>query len=227
MNEKDRFVLAASTSEVAAKTEDNKRIVSGYAIVFNQPSQTVFEYIDGTTAKVNIVFQPESLNRWFASTDLDVVLSQNHNINTELPFARFKFGRANNTMTLSIDDKGLKLEAELGETDAADNLISSIKRGDIEGLSCIGYFHSEGYSYQANGDGSYNKIITDILTLQEVSFVNFPLFKQTNGTAEVKASEEVKIEVEKTVEEKKVTNNLTLRARVIKAKTFFNFFYYL
>lgn len=104
----------------ALRNEDNKMRIEGYAVVFNSPSHPIYgewiEYVDRSA---------------FNGCDMkDVVLRYNHKDSHPI-MARTK----NQSLQLIVDDKGLKIEAELIDTVSNRDLYKSIKEGLVDKMS--------------------------------------------------------------------------------------------
>lgn len=124
------------------------------------------------------IIEPGALDE----TDLtDVRLCKNHD--TSNVFARSKNGAENSTMTLTADDKGLAISAQL-DTEGnplAAAFYSEVKRGDIDGMS---FMFSVGEERWEDLDTDYpTRHITKINSIVEVSGVTFPAYKETGINA--------------------------------------------
>lgn len=119
----------------------------------------------------------------FDNTDFDDVLfSANHNLR-KIPLARSRRNNGNSTMELKVDDKGLYVKADLdieGNSEAK-SLYSSVKRGDIDGMSFIFYVKEERW-VDLDKDMP-TRYITEIRKVREVSAVNFPAYEGTDINA--------------------------------------------
>lgn len=170
-------------------SDSNKYLISGHAAVFNQQTD-----ICG--------FYTEVIERGaFDKTDFtDVVLTQNHNVDTEIPLARYTQGRAgqDNTLDLSIDDTGLAMQAQLDcdNNTAAKAVYTSIQRGDLTGMSFI--FTVRGENWEDLDTDKPVRHITDIDKVYEISAVNFPAYDGTDISTRAKTSlDSAKSEFEK------------------------------
>jgi len=107
----------------AADADSSGVKVAGYAAVFDEP-YTVWDWLGEYTELI----EPSSFTKTLSERD-DVQLLVNHD---GLPLARTKSG----TLTLSQDDVGLYMEAEL---DAADPDVAAVvpkmRRGDLDEMS--------------------------------------------------------------------------------------------
>ena len=113
------------TSEVRSADDGDKLIVEGYAAVFDSPT-LIFE--SETTGYKYY----EVVNRGaFDGADLsDVVMKYNHD-DQAMVLARTR----NKTLQLTVDDHGLKINAELANTSAGRDVYELIKRGDLDKMS--------------------------------------------------------------------------------------------
>ena len=104
----------------AVQNDENKMKIEGYAVVFDSPSHPIYgEWIEYVVRNA------------FNGCDMkDVVLRYNHRDNYPI-MARTK----NNSLQLIVDDKGLKIEAELIDTNSNRDLYKSIKEGLVDKMS--------------------------------------------------------------------------------------------
>jgi HK97 family phage prohead protease len=119
----------------------------------------------------------------FSECDFDDVLfSVNHNLEM-IPLARSRRNNINSTMQIGLDDTGVKIKANLDiENNAeAKSLYSSVKRGDIDGMSFIFYIRD---AWWENLDTDMpTRHITKIRKVKEVSAVTFPAYSDTDINA--------------------------------------------
>lgn len=142
----------------AIDNEDNKMIIEGYAIVFNQPA--TYDYTE--------IISDRALN----DTDMsDVVLRYNHN-DSFIILARTR----NKSLELIPDGKGLKIRATL-QNDITDhvNIYNAIKSELIDKQSFA--FTVRAYEYDYETD---TRTITDIDKLYDVSVVDQPFYEGTD-----------------------------------------------
>lgn len=178
--------------------KDNAYIVEGYAAVFDE----VYTLYEDSYFKLEEVVLKEA----FDDVDLtDVILQYDH---AGRVFAR----TSNGTLTLSVDDKGLKIRAYLGGTEEGRNLYEEIKGGYTTKMSW-------GFSLDRNMDierlESYNKEtdkyyelqkIKGITKIYDVSAVSLPANNATEisarnlaaGEAErIKAERQERLDIDK------------------------------
>lgn len=176
----NELVTRAFNATFRAKEEgERKGVIVGVPIVFNQETRIADwdgEYIE--------VIEPTALK----NADMkDVRLFVNHDIN-KIALARSKNGNENSTMSFTIDDEQVNMEAALDiENNAeAKALYSAIDRGDMDGMS---FMFRIGKDEWSDLDSDLPKrTIKEISIVHEVSVVNFPAYPQTSVNA--RSSEE-------------------------------------
>ena len=150
------------TMEVRAQGDADELRVEGYAAVFNQ--------------ETNLGFFREQIARG-AFEDVmndDVRLLLNHD---GAPLAR----TTNQTLTLSVDDEGLRYEAILSDTTQGRDLYKMIKRGDITQSSFAFTIKGEEWDKETN-----TRTITKVGRLLDVSPVTYPAYPQASVSARSK-----------------------------------------
>ena len=111
-----RFLAKA---EVRAK-DDGAKVITGYAAMFNSPSQDLGGFIE--------VIKPGAFTKSLAN-GADVRCLFNHS--EDMILGRTTAG----TLRLIEDNVGLRFECDLPDTSYANDLHTSIKRGDINQCS--------------------------------------------------------------------------------------------
>lgn len=175
----------------AIQDNDNKMKIEGYAVVFDTPSHPIYgewiEYIDRNA---------------FNGCDMkDVVLRYNHKDSYPI-MARSK----NKSLQLLVDDKGLKIIAELIDTNSNRDLYKSIQEGLVDKMSFR-------FSVSKN-DWDYSTTPTTRRILQfdkifDVSIVDEPAYESTEVYARSK---------EEIIEEKRKYNEEKLKFEKEKTK---------
>ena len=146
--------------------ESDENILEGYAVVFDSP--TVLYEIDGVEYKEII-----SRNALDEANLKDVCLKYNHGDSAYI-LARTR----NNSLTLSIDEYGLKFRAELPNTTSANDIYELVKSGLID--KCSFAFRCEEDIYDKK---THTRTITKIKRLYDVSVVDIPAYDDTNVEA--------------------------------------------
>ena len=164
-------------SLIPREGEDDAHRVRGTAVVFNSP--TCLYECDG-------VKYYEVIDRHaFDGCDMsDVIFNYNHGGKV---VARLR----NKTLALSIDDRGLHVEADLSGTAAGRDLYEEIDGGYIDRMSFSFRVRESKYD-----TATHTRTITKISKLYDVSAVDIPAYEETSISArsffEVEHSNEVK-----------------------------------
>lgn len=153
-----------STIDGKSTDEAEKMIIEGYAIVFNQET-LIGDREHGFTEVID--------KRSLEGADLeDVPLKYNHTDN-RLILARTR----NGSLTFQIDDHGLKIRAELIDTQSNRDVYKSIVAGLLDKMSFA--FTVKSQSWDRSGDVP-KRTITQIDRLYDVSVVDLPAYEGTS-----------------------------------------------
>jgi len=149
--------------ELRVEEVEGKRVIAGYAAVFNKLSVDLGGFVERISKGA---FQ-ESIK----SADVRALWS--HNI--DMPLGR----TANKTLTLTEDEHGLLFKLELPDTNVGRDAFTSIKRGDVSGMS-FGFRVPAGGSVWERGkeSGPHTRTLLKI-DLLEVSPTAFPAYPGT------------------------------------------------
>ena len=184
--EKEVRLLAENLTVRNEEEQSDKMIVEGYAVMFDSPATHVFTEIISKGA--------------FDNCDMsDVPLRYNH---TEqfLILARTR----NKSLQLEIDDKGLKIRAELLDTTQGKDIYKSIKAGLLDKMSFAFTVSEE--VWDATTD---TRTITKIDKLWDVSVVDTPFYDTTSIYARALSTLE---------SEKKKLDNLKEQKKLMQRK---------
>ena len=161
----DKTKIENRLSDVSFKEEDEQKMVlEGYAIVFDQ------ETLIGDKEKGFI----ESIDRnALKNANMkDVPMKYNHD-DSFLIIARTR----NNSLRLIVDDIGLKVHAELIDTDSNKDIYKMVKAGLLDKMSFA--FTVSSQKIDRSGDIP-KRTITGIDRLYDVSIVDLPAYDQTS-----------------------------------------------
>ena len=161
----DKMKIENRLSDVSFKEEDEQKMVlEGYAIVFDQ------ETLIGDKDKGFI----ESIDRNAVKNAnmKDVPMKYNHD-DSFLIIARTR----NNSLRLTVDDIGLKVRAELIDTDSNKDIYKMVKAGLLDKMSFA--FTVSSQKIDRSGDIP-KRTITGIDRLYDVSIVDLPAYDQTS-----------------------------------------------
>lgn len=177
--------------EVRDLQEDERKIVVGYASTFDEP-YTLYE--DGDWRFDEVV----DANA-FANTDMsDVIMQYDHEGRV---FARI----SNNTLTVTPDERGLLIEADLGGTELGRQLYEEIRGGYTNKMSFGFTVDGEEITDREQPDGSVitERRITSVRKLYDVSAVSLPANDATSISVrsltdgEIKRIQAERLEAEK------------------------------
>ena len=152
------------------QTKEGKKFLTGYAIKFGQRSKKLGNYYEIIDARA------------LDGVDLtDVKALVDHDYSKVL-------GRTlSNTLSLEIDNIGLKFEIELADTTYANDLYKSVERGDINECS-FGFQINEtdrnSTTVERIDSDTYLRTVKKIKELREISIVSLPAYASTS--AEIK-----------------------------------------
>ena len=198
MEKETRF----SSIETRSDDENKKMIVEGYAIVFDEETligdeeRGFIEVIDkGALASTNMK---------------DVPFKYNHN-DVTLILARTR----NGSLSLEVDEKGLKIRAELIDTTSNVDIYKSIVAGLLDKMSFA--FTVKSQSWDRSGKIP-KRTITAIDRLFDVSVVDLPAYDQTSIQASARSLELVETEL-KAVDDAENLERRKVIAKRIKIKT--------
>ena len=183
---------------------DERKIVTGYASTFNEP-YTLYENDDW---RFNEVVDA----RAFDNTDMsDVIMQYDHEGRV---FARM----SNNTLTVTPDDRGLLIEADLGGTELGRQLFEEIRGGYTNKMSFGFTVDGEEVRDMKDADGKDLTVrtITSVRKLYDVSAVSLP----ANDATSISVRTLTDGEIERIQAERLEAEALELRRRklLMKAK---------
>lgn len=150
----------------AVDNQDEKMLIEGYAITYDQPA--THEY---GSRKFTETIKRGALD----NTDMkDVPLRYNHN-DTWLIMARTR----NKSLRLIVDDIGLKIEAELLDTQSNRDAYKAIQAKLIDKMS-FAFSVSDGGDTWSFGENETTREVNDIAKLYDVSVVDTPFYESTS-----------------------------------------------
>ena len=182
--------------------EETKMVVEGYAIVFDE------ETLIGDEERGFIeVIDKNAL----ANTNVkDVPFKYNHN-DTTLILARTR----NGSLSLEVDEKGLKIRAELIDTTSNRDIYKCIEAGLLDKMSFA--FTVKSQSWDKSGKLP-KRTITAIDRLFDVSVVDLPAYDQTSIQASARSLELADAEL-KALENEENLERRTVLVKRLSIKT--------
>lgn len=196
-------IRSAETDDVE---QEERKVVTGYASTFNEP-YTLYEDDDW---RFNEVVDA----RAFENTDMsDVILQYDH---CGRVFARI----SNNTLTVTPDEKGLLIEADLGGTELGRQLFEEIRGGYTNKMSFGFTVDGEDYLDTKDVDGKALTVrtITSVRKLYDVSAVSLP----ANDATSISVRSLTDGEIERIRAERLEAEKLELRRRKLLARAKLN-----
>lgn len=184
------------TVEIRAKTDEQRHLLSGYAIVFNSPSENMgFIETVGSHALDNV------------DLSKNVFALYNHNFDNVL-------GKTGKNLSLSIDEKGLFFSLELLPSD--EHIFELVKDGIINKMS-FGFIVDKD-----NWQDSTHRTILKIKELREISLVPVPAYEGTDivakrGLEMAEKTEETQTETETQPDLQAEIDELKAEIEVLKA----------
>lgn len=182
--------------EPASENEENKQLVEGYAAVFNQ--RTLIWESEWSGWKYMEVIDRNAFNGADMS---DTVFKYNHG-DIAMVLAR----ASNNTLIMNTDDKGLRISADIIDTNNGTDVYKLIKRGDLNKMSFAFTVKNE-RSESDRENKIYTRTITAFDKIYDVAVVDFPAY---DGTSIQARSKEYFVNLEKDLQEEKRRKKLYL-----------------
>ena len=182
--------------EQPTENEESKQLVEGYAAVFNQ--RALIWESEWSGWKYMEVIDRNA----FAGADMtDTVFKYNHG-DVAMVLAR----ASNNTLNLSVDDKGLRMSADIIDTTNGKDVYKLIKRGDLNKMSFA--FTVKNERMEADKENKiYTRTITAFDKIYDVAVVDFPAY---DGTSIQARSREYFVDLEKDMQGRQRRKKLIL-----------------
>lgn len=140
------------------------RKINGYAIVFDVQSVNLGWFRE--------IIRPQAVDRTLSEA-LDVRALVDHD--TGKVIGRTRSG----TLALRKDKKGLRVEIDTADTTAGRDILESVGRGDVSGMSFAFRVLPNGDDWREEADGTLIREVID-MTVSEVSIVSFPAYTETS-----------------------------------------------
>lgn len=164
--EKEFRSLAIDQSEIRA--DPGTGVISGYAMVFNSLSELI-------RGRFYEKILPEAMNGVVEKSDVLALLDHQR---TRGVLARSRFGKG--TLTLTVDDKGLRYEFTPPKTALGEEVQEYLKRGDIQGSSFHFVLADKGEIWGKSNDNKYIRTITKYNEIFDVSMAFFSSLSGNN-----------------------------------------------
>lgn len=175
MNKNSRREIFANHRPMLREEEGGTgRAIEGYAVVFGQESHVLWDHdIFREVIDAGAVTQAD-LDLW------DIKMTMWHN--RERLLARRNKGEG--TLTLTVDDTGVKYSFIAPATPDGDTAVELVKRGDIAGASFTFWADRTAIVEEAEGeDGVPVRHIRKIAEISECTLASDPAYPQTSAEA--------------------------------------------
>jgi len=164
----EKEVRLLQTEFELRETDEGKEVIEGYAALFDDPADEQMGFIEQIA--------PGAFARAIEKTDTRALI--NHNPGKIL-------GRKSaGTLRLTEDDKGLYYEVDPPNTTYANDLMESMRRGDIDQSSFAFVVSKE--EWDDSGDVPVRTIL-EVEELHDVSPVTFPWYENTESGLKTKS----------------------------------------
>ena len=187
----NKEVRTFDVQDLELRMDGDKPTVFGYGAVFNSMSNDLGGFRE--------FIAPDAFE---GRLEDDVRFLVNHDAN--LILAR----TTNGTLRLSVDEKGLRYEADMPNTSTARDLMELLKNGTISQSSFA--FTVEEDSWEVK-DGMNIRTIDKVSQLYDVSSVTYPAYNQASSAVALRSLEEWKSK-EQNTEAKKDNEDLKKRS---------------
>ena len=159
----------------APQIGSDSRTIEGYAIVFGQESEVIF---DKSKRKrfVEVIMPGAVTIGLLENSDVKALLE--HNMQRML--ARSKDGKG--TLSLSVDSHGLKYRFDSPNTPDGDYAVEMVRRGDLFGSSFAYATGEKNVRYEKRSDGMLMRYVDKIEWIGDVSIVSDPAYMGTDVT---------------------------------------------
>jgi HK97 family phage prohead protease len=161
---KEREIRKMAEFQIRQAEQSDGQYVEGYALTFDTP--TVLYELDGIEYKEMI--DARALN---ASDMSDVIFNYNHS-------GKVMARTRNNTLELTLDERGLFVRAKLDGTEEGRKLYDEIRGGYIDRMSFSFVVSEQRYDKE-----NRMRVITGIRKIYDVSAVDIPAYDTTSISA--------------------------------------------
>jgi uncharacterized protein len=188
------------------KNEDGteSRTIEGYGVVFESKSHQLGWFVETVS---RTAFDGVNLD--------DVVATFNHDFNMVMARTSSK------TLTLSIDNVGVKYRFDAPNTTAGNDLLENVRNGNVVGSSFMFTIAEDRWTFKNGSDEVDEREILKVDRLYELGPVTMPAYPDTTAQAK-RTYEEAKKEFTK--EDVEAANNtkkrnIELKIKLIKTKS--------
>lgn len=158
---KNEYEIRYTSGLTVEKRDDKPSVITGYAIVFNSLSHDLGNFRE--------IILPQAVDRTLSS-NADIRAFVEHD-------SKNKLGRKKaNTLRLQKDERGVKVEIDIPNTQLGRDIQEGLSRGDYDGMSFRFAVVKDKWEKQ---DNSWLRSIED-MQFDEVSIVGDPAYPDTS-----------------------------------------------
>ena len=159
----DLEIRTCTVEDLRVESRGAARVIRGHAIVFGRPSENLGGFRE--------VIQPEAVDRTLKEgVDLRALVDHD----SAKIIGRMSAG----TLRVEKDAQGLRIEIDPPDTSVAQDIVESIRRRDVTGMSFAFRTMPNGEDWDFKADPPVRSV-TDML-VREVSIVTWPAYPQTD-----------------------------------------------
>lgn len=152
-------------------SDGQSRHITGYSVVFNTRSRDLGGFYE--------IIAPTAITQDLIDRS-DVVMNYAHDDN--LILARSRNGEG--TLTLTLDDNGLRFDFDMPDTSIGNQVLESIRRGDVSTCSFAFSINDENCeTWERDADDNIIRTITSITGLYDCAIVTHAAYEATTVSA--------------------------------------------
>lgn len=148
---------------------EESRTIRGYAAVFNADNSQLDQEGRGFTERLD----PHCFDGVVGRSDVCALYEHDY-----APGILARSTNGKGTLKLSVDDEGLLCEFDAPRTTLGDNVLESVRRGDLRGMSFA--FTVKADEWETDGNDNYTRTIKQVEQLFDVSLVAMPAYDKTS-----------------------------------------------
>ena len=160
-------------NSAAPQVSGESRTIEGYAIVFGQESEVLFDK-SKKRRFIEIIQPGAATQELLERSDVNALLDHN----AQRMLARSYNGKG--TLTLIVDAHGVKYRFDAPATPDGDYSVEMVKRGDLFGSSFAYATSEKNVRYEKRADGMLMRYVNKIDWIGDVSIVSDPAYMGTD-----------------------------------------------
>ncbi len=164
-----RFARVPLEVRQAGEDGEDSRAIRGYAAVFNADNSQLDQEGRGFTERLD----PHCFDGVIARSDVCALYEHDY-----APGILARSTNGKGTLRLTVDEKGLLCEFDAPHTSLGDDILESVRRGDIKGMSFAFTVNTDEWS--RDDKGGYTRTVKQVGQLFDVSLVAMPAYDKTS-----------------------------------------------